>query len=169
MNQPTLAPAPKTAPVYLIRSGELMLDRPLKEAWPLVIDYPSWQNYSKVEHVSGRPGEKGEVVVLHKEEEGFKFPPYCARTIKLEPERRVIWKTWPQGDEQNGDFFGIVDFTVQAVNDQTRFRVDMLYEFRVSYQDESELEEFRKQQDANFDALFSVVLPKLKKLAEKGA
>jgi hypothetical protein len=157
---------PKLMPVYLVWRGETLLDAPVEEAWPHVVDYPAWQSYSIVQHVSGKPGREGEVMLLKKEEEGFAFPPYLARTIKLEPQRRIIWKTFP---EQGNDYFGIVEFDVREIDGKTRFNYSLLYEFMMPERTEAELEEFYKQQYAATEALFAAVIPKLKKLTERRA
>jgi hypothetical protein len=154
-------------PVYVVKSGELVLDGPLKKAYPHVLNYPSWQNYTSIEHVSGKPGKEGELVILKKEEEGFSFPPYYARTIKIEPESRLIWKTYPV-EKGLEDFFGIVDFQLFPQGDKTRFCYNALYEFQVDYQSESEIEKLRTEQYKNFEALFAAVFPKLRQLVSGG-
>lgn len=167
--EPQAAPAGelrKLIPVYVVWSGETMLDAPVSVAWPHVVNYPSWQSYSIVERVSGRAGQEGEVVLLKKEEEGFAFPPYLARTIKLEPQRRIIWKTFP---ERGSDYFGIVDFSVRSVASQTQFSFSLVYEFMMPERPEDELEQFRKQQSEATGALFAAVLPKLKNLVQRRA
>lgn len=159
----------KVAPVYLVRNGELMLDASIKEAWPHVVNYPAWQNYSIVQRESGEPGQEGEVVLLKKEEAGMTFPPYFARTIKLEPERRIIWKIYPQTKDAERDYFGFVEFRVYEANGKTRFCYSTLYEFLLRYRDKSELEAFRRQQDQNAETMYSTVFQKLKDLVEKRA
>lgn len=151
-------------PVYLFWNGEIMLDAPVRIAWPHVINYPSWQNYSSVQHISGPVEQEGEVVLLRKEEAGFEFPAYYARTLKLEPERRVVWKTYPQHAAPGNDFFGIVEFRLYEEQPKTRFCYNTLYEFQVPHRHVSELEVFRTQQYENFGRLFDAILPKLKKM-----
>lgn len=157
--------APRIEPVYLVWNGEMSFDAPRDLVWRHVIDYPSWQQYSRVERLAGRAGQEGELVMLVKEEKGFEFPPYYARTIKLEAPRRVIWKTYPERG-QEVDFFGIVEYQLDEIPGGTRLRYDTLYEFLVPYRDERELEEYRKQQYDNFGALFALILPKLRKAVE---
>jgi uncharacterized protein YndB with AHSA1/START domain len=159
----------RVAPVYLVNNGELMIDAPIEKVWHHVIHYTSWQNYPIKQTLSGEPGQEGEVVMLKKDETGFEFPPYYAITIKLEPGRRVVWKTFPKDDTSASEFFGIVDFRVETAGNKTRFSYDSIYEFMVPYRDESELEVYRKEQDRNFKALFAVVFPKLKEVAEQDA
>src|SRR5688572_4451745 len=130
----------KTTPVYLFWNGEMLLDAPVDKAWKHVLDYPSWQSYSSVEHVSGPPSQDGEVVRLRKDEKGFAFPPYYARTIKLDPPRRVVWKTYPESTGGQGDFFGIVEFQLHEAQGKTRFCYNTIYEFLVPHAEEAELE-----------------------------
>jgi len=157
----------KIAPVHLVWNGEMLFDAPLQHVWRHVIDYPSWQNYSAVEHVSGPTGQEGEVVLLKKDEKGFEFPPYYARTIKREPPNWVIWKTYPQIVTPENDFFGIVEFRLNEIGDKTRYWFQSLYEFSVRYEDERELDEFRRRQHDNMTTLYASIYPKLKKLVER--
>jgi hypothetical protein len=156
-------------PVYLVLSGELTIRASPAEVWRHVVNYPSWQNFSVVRHISGERGGEGEVVLLSKEEKGFTFPPYYARTIKLEPRRRAIWKTYPEAKDEDTAFFGIVDFRLDdRQGEETLFSYNTIYEFMVSYSRRSEIEEFRSRQQENFDTLLGAIFPKLKDLAETG-
>jgi hypothetical protein len=158
--------ARKIAPVYLVWSGEFMIDAPLERVWAHALNYPSWQDYSMVRHLEGPVGGEGELVLLKKEESGFNFPPYYARTIKLDQNGTVIWKVFLEKGSQPNDFFGIVEFRVHRVQTGTRFWYNCIYEFEVPYHHESELDAFRKTQFESFDAVFAVTFPKLKALAE---
>lgn len=153
-------------PVYVILTGELQLDAPVEKAWPHVVNYPSWQSYLSIEHISGTSGEEGELVLLRTGEAGFSFPPYYARTIKVEPERRLIWKTYAQSAGGEMEFFGIVDLKLQAENDKTRLRYDTLYEFQVPNQSQRELEAFREKQYRDFETVFASVFLRLKTLVQ---
>jgi hypothetical protein len=153
-------------PVYLFWETETILNAPVEKAWPHIVNYPSWQNFSIVKTISGSHGLEGEVVSLQKDEGGFVFPPYYARTIKVEPERRIVWKTFIEKGSREIDRFGIVDFRVFADTGGTRFVSNLVYEFLVPYRHERELEAFRKKQDENFKTLFASTRPKLKQLVE---
>jgi hypothetical protein len=155
----------KVAPVYIVLERETMIDAPVKTVWRHALNYPSWQNYSIVQHVSGERGEEGEVVLLKKEETSAPTTAYYARTIKIEPERRVIWKTF----RENVNYFGIVEFRFHDVNGTTRFCNNSLYEHNVPYRDEAEIEAFRRQAYANMEELLASILPKLKAVAERDA
>lgn len=162
------APSPdnrKTAPVYIVVEKDIVIDAPIQKVWPLLLNYPSWQNYSIVKNISGEPGKEGEVVMLKKEELKTPTTAYFARTLKIEPERRVVWKTFREGV----NYFGIVDFRLFDLGGgKTRFWNNSLYEHNVPYEHESEIEAFRKQSYANTEELFASIIPKLKKLAEQG-
>jgi hypothetical protein len=156
----------KTAPVYLFWDGEFLLDSTVEKAWPHVLDYPAWQNFPLVQHVSGRPGEEGEVVRLRKEEGGFSSPPYYARTIKLEPNHRVIWKVYLEPGQVDFDMSGFVEFTVAPGEERqkTRFGYHLLYEFLVPYKVDAELENFHRQTQESLAGVFASMWPKLKDL-----
>jgi hypothetical protein len=98
-------------------------------------------------------------VLLRKDEPGFEFPPYYARTIKIEPGTRVIWKTYPADD--SASFFGIVDFRLLSDENRTRFVWSVLYEFLVPSASPDELKRLEQDQYENFQNLFDSVLPKL--------
>lgn len=146
-----------------------MLNSPVAASWPHVLIYPSWQNVPICQTGVRKPGQEGEVAMLRKEEKGFTFPSYYARTIELKPERRVIWKTYPEHRTPEADFFAIVDFELYEVDGQTRFCHSLLYKFLVSHRNEDDLTVFRKQQYDKFSALLLITLPKLKKIVEKAA
>ena len=152
----------KIAPVYIVLEKETLIDAPVSVVWRHALNYPSWQNYSIVRHVAGEPGQEGEVVYLKKDELKSPTTAYYARTIKLEFERRVIWKTY----RENVNYFGIVDFRFYDVGGKTRFCNNSLYEHNVPYTEQREIEEFRKQSYAGMEELLASILPKLKALAE---
>jgi uncharacterized protein YndB with AHSA1/START domain len=157
------------APIYGVWNGEMLINAPIRNVWRYMLDYSAWQNFPIVRHISGPVGQEGEVVMLKKGEEGFEFPPYFARTIKLDPPHRVVWKTYLEKGSQEIDIFGIVDFRAEKAQGKTRFLYNSTYEFLVPYRQKSELETFRKLQDENFRRLFSTVFPRLKQIAEQSA
>lgn len=153
------------APVYVVLDGDILIDAPLGKVWTHVMDPPSWQNYSVYQHVSGEPGKEGELMLLKKEERGSSSTPYYARTVKIEPQQRVIWKIFREpGAEDGGPRFGIVDFQVSRVEGKTRFSYDVLYE--IAPPAESERQAFSDQMHQNFRTLLDTVVPKLKVLSE---
>lgn len=156
-------PVPKVAPVYIVWNGEILIDAPIGEVWRHALNYPSWQNYSTVRRIAGEPGCEGEVMLLKKEEAGLNLPPYYARTIKLDPPRRVIWKTY----RDTTDYFGIVEFRFQDVEGKTRFCNNLLYEHLIPYENESEVDDFRKRRYEMVELSAASILPKLKKIAEQ--
>jgi hypothetical protein len=157
----------KTAPVYMIWSDEMLLNSSRKNTWRYLMNPPSWQNFPVYKTVSGKRGEEGEVILMNKAEKGFEFPSYFARTLKVETERRIVWKTYPEKITPEDNFFGIVDFKVHDADGRTRFCYDFLYEFVVPHENEFQLAAFRDHQYENFKTLFASIFPKLKTLVEK--
>lgn len=171
MNSPTTNPQDEfqIAPVYMVFTGELVLDAPAHTAWPHVINYPAWQNYAIVQHIAGERGQEGEVMLLKKDEKGVTTPPYFARTIKLDPGRRIIWKVYPEQRTPQNDFFGFVDFQLAEVNGKTHFHHNSIHEFQLRYRHASELDEFRQRRRETTDTLFATIFAKLRKLVEERA
>jgi hypothetical protein len=157
----------RIAPVYVLLDHEMLLDAPIADAWPHIVNYPSWQNYSSVERISGQQGCVGEVVALRKEEKGFAFPPYYARTLRIDAPTRIVWKTFLAQGAHEIDRFGIVDFRLIDLGERTRFCSHLVYEFLVPYRDECEVSAFQRQQEENFKALHAATRPKLQALIEK--
>jgi hypothetical protein len=156
----------RMVPLHVVFEGEMTIDAPVRYVWRRAIDYPSWQNYSLNQHVSGPPGGEGEVVMLQKDENVVAAPtPFYARTIKIYPERRIIWKTY----RDNVDYFGIVEFRMYEVEGRTRFFNNALYEWWLPAEQERELQAIGKERLAVTEALFSTVYPRLKQLAESDA
>jgi hypothetical protein len=155
----------KDSPAYVIVDGTLLLDAPVEAAWPCVVDYPSWQDFSGIERISGAVGEEGEVFYLTKVEEGFEFPPYYARTLKVEHESHIVWKTFAADVPEGTGFFGVVQFWVGPAGDaQTRFRYQLLYEFDGPFASEAEREAFTRDKYEDFATLWASIGPKLQKL-----
>jgi hypothetical protein len=157
-------------PVYVVGTGEVLLEAPRKKVWPHIIHYTTWQAYTITEHISGKAGEEGEVVLLKKDDgTGIVTPAYYARTVRIEPERRIIWKTFTDNGDQEINFSGVVDFRLQETNGTTAFWYNFVSEYLVPNKNERELAEFRDQQYANFAEVSKVIFPKLKSLVERQA
>jgi hypothetical protein len=153
------------SPAYVLLAEEFLLDAPPAIAWPLVIDYPSWQNYAVVRTLDGIPGAVGEVVQMHKDEDGFEFPPYFARTLLIEPEHRIVWKTFVDPDDEEDPLFGIVEFRLSpSGEDQTLFWSSLTYQFKVRHRSAEELQQFEAAQNENFRNLVGSTHPKLRAL-----
>jgi hypothetical protein len=165
-----------TTPVDIIFSGEFELDAPPAEAWPHVINYPTWQDFPIADHVSGERGGEGEVVRLKKETEAYTIGPYFARTLKLEPGSRVIWKVYidpsepVEGVGDAADVAGTVEFRVAETGDgKTRFTYNLIYEYLVPYSDPAQVAAYREQQYRDWSEAFMHNFENLKRLVATGA
>lgn len=154
----------KEMPVYLIMDGELLLDAPVDVAWPCVTDFPSWQGFTTVDReIEGVKDEAYEVFRLFKEEEGFEWPePYYARTLMVDPEKRIVWKTFPTNVPEGTGYFGIVDFRLESADDgKSLFSYHFVYEFNGPFDSEEERHAYGKMQEENFKVLWTSIGPKL--------
>jgi hypothetical protein len=161
----------RVSPVDLFLSGQFKLDASAAQAWPVVLDYTAWQTYPIAENVSGQPGELGEVVRLRKVAESFETPPYFARTVALEPGRRIVWKVYPEksGKEEvflgAVGFSGYVDFQVsEAGEDSALFSYNAIYEYLVSHEEDSELSGFRAKSSAEIEVMYDAMWDRLREL-----
>jgi len=164
----TLSVATRKAitPVFMILDNETILPASPEEVWPTLLDYPTWQNYSEVRRISGVIGEVDEVVALIKKEKGFVFPPYYARTLKIDPPRRIVWRTFIDKGADPIDRSGIVDFRLYPCAEGSRFCTHLYYEYLVPHDTEEELVAFRASQEVNFRTLQAATRPKLLALIE---
>jgi hypothetical protein len=151
------------SPIYLLWTRQIILDATPERAWPYLIDFTAWQNYPIAEHISGSRGAEGEVVQLKKDETGFSFPPYFARTCILDPPHRVVWKTYPTEGPEAQSFMGIVDFSMQAVGDGARLSLQLFYEMNPA-EDVADVRAFREDYYRNTSEMFDAVLPRLQRL-----
>jgi hypothetical protein len=150
--------------VDVVTSREFSLDAPVAEVWRQIINYPSWQGYTSVEHVSGPPGQEGEVVLLGKLEGELVWQPKYCRTLRLDPPHQVIWKVYPPRDnsEWAHEFTATVDYRLsQLETNKTRVAVQVIKEFSVPYADAGELDEVRKQESELQASVEDTYIPKL--------
>jgi hypothetical protein len=155
----------RKALVHIIHDAEMLINAPRSIVWRHALNYPAWQNYTRNELVSGTRGAEGEVVILQKNEAAYQSTPYFTRTLKIDPERRIIWKTSRDGEV----YFGIIQFILQDLGERTLFINHKIYEYEVEYEDEAEVAAFHKSAMDRCDAIFDTVFPRLKRLAEEEA
>ena len=158
----------KITTVDMIVEGEIELDCSVARVWPSIMNYTSWQNFTHAEHISGVEGGEGEIVLLCKREKGTDiYPPYYARTMLIEPEKRFIWKTYFEQENSAFDFSGIVDFRLKDQLGSTLFTYNMYYEYFVKNLSEEERVKFKKDRLADFNIMMPTILGKLKTLVEQ--
>lgn len=154
-----------TSVVHIVYDADMVIAAPRAVVWPCAVAYPTWQNFAVARTVSGRPGAEGEVVALQKDEAVYRSTPYFARTLRIDPERRLIWKTY----RENSDYFGIIEFMLEDHPDGTLFRKHLIYEHYVESVDPAAVAAWRSERIALVEAMQANVTPKLKQLAEARA
>jgi hypothetical protein len=137
--------------VDLVSYRELLLDAPINDAWRRAIDYPSWQGYTNLEHVSGPAGQEGEVCLISKPEGVLVWQPKYIRTVKLDPPRQVIWKIYSpmKGSKWDYEFTATVEYRLtQKEAHKTQLAIQVIKEYLVPYAHDSELDEVRRREYA---------------------
>jgi hypothetical protein len=147
-------------PVYVVCDAERLIARERADCWTHVLDYTSWQDYRSRETIAGTPGEIGEVVRLEMGEAGMEsFPPYLAKTICIEAQRQIVWKTFSIQGEAESEFFGIVNFRLNdAPAAQTRFAASVYYEYRLEWPNAAARAQFAHDRKAELVTLMATLL-----------
>jgi Polyketide cyclase / dehydrase and lipid transport len=160
-------------PVDLVFSGEVELDAAPHDVWPYVLDYASWQNFPVARRIGGEAGQEGELVLLQAEEDGHTIGPFYGRTIKLEAERRIVWKMYVDPQQGVGwiegalDFSGTVDFRLEPSGEgRTTIHWNNIYEYRVTDRGPEATDAWRRRQQEETEAALAAVWPRLKQLVE---
>jgi len=80
-----------------------VMDRPVREVWPRLVHWEEWIGGYECEHVSGpvdAPGEKKRITFWQDETVGTAGH-FFAEIVRLEPERRLVYRLLPlPGEEQ---------------------------------------------------------------------
>jgi hypothetical protein len=142
--------ARKRGTVDVVSVQDLVLNGPIDEVWPIAVDYPSWQAYVDRELVAGRAGEEGEVFLIGKNDDELAGQRKYCRTLKLDPPRQVIWRIYsePGGGDWEYEFTGTVEYRLTEADggNKTRFVIQVIKEFVVPFEDETELVGVQKRE-----------------------
>jgi hypothetical protein len=79
-----------------------VLDYPAREVWPYLVHWEEWVGDFECEHVSGpvdAAGEKKRVTFWHGEPSSATRH-FFAELVRLEPERRLVYRVLPLQDEE---------------------------------------------------------------------
>jgi hypothetical protein len=154
--------------VDVVQSREWQLNAPVGEVWRGVIDYPSWQGYPSVQHISGPVGQEGEIVRLEKPKGEFFWRPKYCRTVKLDPLRPVIWKVDSIEAPDDLKWSASVDYRLHMQEDgKTKLQCQVIKEFVVPYENERELDEVCKRENEQQGAYMDANFPRLEALLAK--
>src|SRR5262245_58205337 len=98
--------------------AESLVNCTLRKAWKIMLDYQSWNpTFAEAEviPVRGEPSTEGELVLIRKsltDVKGEPLPQFYAETVKVVPDRRIVWYVYPK----EGDAFrNFVDFGLTEV------------------------------------------------------
>jgi hypothetical protein len=159
----------KLGTVDVVSVQDIVLNGPIDEVWPIAFDYPSWQAYIHRELVAGRAGEEGEVFLIGKEADELAGQRKYCRTVKVDPPNQVIWRIYsePGGGDWDYEFNGTVEYRLTEADDgkKTRFVIQVIKEFVVPYDNETDLVEVQQREyelqkdveNANLSRLFALL------------
>lgn len=91
---------------------ECSIDCPIERAWERLMNYEEWNPSfagSHITRVRGAPRTEGELVLIRKTElriNGEKYPEFYAETVKIVPQRHIVWYIYPK---EGSSFRNFVD------------------------------------------------------------
>ena len=105
----------------LVLHHEIIIDRPVRDVWPELFNYNTWNPQhigAKVERVAGQPGNEGEIILESKKSGDGYLPPIVIETVKVVPFKQLVWKMYKPQETPEITF---VDFSLDEVGNTTRF------------------------------------------------
>lgn len=163
----------KVGRVDMVYNTTLHAEAPLKEAFWTVFDYPAWQGYETIVHVSGPKGEEGELASIEKTKDEPGWQEKFCKTIKLDPLKQIIWRVYTDPGQVGADgwergFDVTVDYRFEATtSEKTTIHMQVIKEFFVPYEDESELAGVQQSEYRHQVELMEHLAPRLYDLLAK--
>jgi hypothetical protein len=91
------------------------------------------------------------------------MPPYLVKIVHVEPERRVVWKMFP---EHGDGFLAFVEFAISPVGSRTQFQYHVYTEALLPRMSSKELAAAEKKMADDYERLEKHIFPILKRVAE---
>jgi hypothetical protein len=165
-------PDRKVGRVDMVYNTTLHVEAPLELAFWTVFDYPAWQGYETIVHVAGPKGEVGELATIEKTKDEPGWHEKFCKTIKLDPLKQIIWRVYT-GPGQVGaegwerEFDVTVDYRFEATAETTTIHMQVIKEFFVPYEDESELAGVQQSEYQHQVEIMEHLAPRLDDLLTK--
>jgi hypothetical protein len=99
----TTQEAAASAHVDWLPHAHFVLDHPVREVWPYLLHWEEWISGYECEHVSGPVDAVGEKkrITFWQDETGDTTGHFFAEIVRLDPERRLVYRLLPlPGEEQ---------------------------------------------------------------------
>jgi hypothetical protein len=132
--------AAATAHVDWLPHVEFVLDHPRSKVWPRLVHWDDWISGYECEHVSGPVDAPGEIKgITYQNEDGSSAGHFFVQVVRLEPERRLVYRLLPLTEDEAGQPGG--------VGSQRGHEIFNVYELSedqtlVTYETVAELESF---------------------------
>jgi uncharacterized protein YndB with AHSA1/START domain len=155
-----------------------VLDHPSREVWPRLVHWDEWISGYKCEHVSGPVDAAGETkrITYWQEETGTGTGHFFVEVVRLEPERRLVYRLLPLPDDDpqpGGIGFqrGHEIFNVYELSDnQTLVTYETVAELESSTVEQSEFAASHAAEEAAVSSHWlGDYVPELKRLLAEGA
>jgi hypothetical protein len=85
----------KTAHIDWLPHIDFVLDHPVEQVWPHIVDWDKLMPDKVCEHVSGPTDAAGEVKSVATLHDGEVVSTIYAEIVRFEPERRIAWRLLP--------------------------------------------------------------------------
>jgi hypothetical protein len=131
----------------------IAIDADLAQAWRKLLDYQSWNPTfagANVTPVGGDFQSEGEQVLIRKllsDAKGDRLPDFYAETVKIVPQKHVVWCVYPK---EGDGFRNFVDFGLSDVSPGVRFDI---YYYEQNHLSGEDLAKHRVESQEGFDKL----------------
>jgi hypothetical protein len=150
---------------YMVRNFQMPIDAQPKAIWPLLVEFERFnQTFERVDVLAGKRDEVGCLSLLVKQQGEWYMAPYLVKTIRLVPERQIVWKMLPQ---EGASFVAFVDFLLVPEGARTNFVCNVYTEALLPRMSPETLGTVEQKMAADYEKLEGYVFPILKRLAEK--
>lgn len=106
--------------------AESVVNCPLNHAWRALLNYQAWNPSfagAQVTHTHGEQGREGEIVQIQKsimDASGKPWPEFYAETVKLVPQRHVVWFVYSKAGDLSRNF---VDFGLEPATSGVKLSI----------------------------------------------
>src|SRR5258707_3907891 len=85
---------------------DFILEHPIEQVWPIILDWKAWMNDFRIEHVSGPTDQVGEIDRMSYVDKSGKTTDggFLLELVEISPEMRLVYRLLPLKES-----YGLVD------------------------------------------------------------